>query len=211
MYANLSISQRFVIAMVTILVGNGIVAPMQLNAQASNATIVGTVTDSSGATISGATILVKNAGTGISQNTTSDPQGRYRVSDLVIGEYEVQSSNPGFQTVVHKGITLTVGSSPVVDFVLPVGQAQQTVTVEAEVSQVDTQSTAVGALVEGTQIRNLPLNGRNFTQLMTLAPGVTQIPRGLLVREARSMAMGRNIPSPGRDPLARHTCWTTRT
>jgi hypothetical protein len=178
MYANLSISQRFVILVMVVLVGIGMLAPGRLGAQASNATIVGTVTDSSGATIAGATILVKNAGTGITQNTTSDQQGRYRVSDLVIGEYEVQSTNPGFQTVVHKGITLTVGSSPVVDFVLPVGQAQQTVTVEAEVSQVDTQSTAVGALVEGTQIRNLPLNGRNFTQLMTLAPGVTQIPLG---------------------------------
>ena len=178
MYANLSIFQRLLRPLLTVLVVAGMIAPSGLHAQASNATIVGTVTDSSGATIAGAAILVKNVGTGITQNATSDLQGRYRVSDLVIGEYEVQSTNAGFQTVVHKGITLTVGSSPVVDFVLPVGQAQQTITVEAEVSQVDTQSTAVGALVEGAQIRDLPLNGRNFTQLMTLAPGVTQIPLG---------------------------------
>ncbi len=177
MFAILRISQRFVIYALCCL-GVATLGLSRLNAQASNATIGGTVTDSSGATIAGAAIQVRNVGTGISQSTASDQQGRYRVPDLVIGDYEVQASNAGFQTVVRKGITLTVGSSPVVDFVLPVGQAQQTVTVEAEVSQVDTQSTAVGALVEGAQIRDLPLNGRNFTQLMTLAPGVTQIPLG---------------------------------
>jgi hypothetical protein len=87
----------------------------------------------------------------------------------------MQATKTGFQTVVRR-VTLTVGSQPVVDFALPVGQAQQTVTVESEVSQVETESTAVGALVEGKQVRDLPLNGRNFTQLLTLAPGVTQIP-----------------------------------
>ncbi len=178
MFANLRISQRFVIYTMCALLGVAAIGLSRLDAQASNATIGGTVTDSSGATIAGAAIQVRNVGTGITQATTSDQQGRYRVPDLVIGEYEVQAGNAGFQTVVHKGITLSVGSSPVVDFSLPVGQAQQTVTVEAEVSQVDTQSTAVGALVEGAQIRDLPLNGRNFTQLMTLAPGVTQIPLG---------------------------------
>ncbi|MBV9503733.1 MAG: TonB-dependent receptor, partial [Acidobacteriia bacterium] len=69
-----------------------------------------------------------------------------------------------------------IGSQLVVDFSLPVGQSQQTVTVQGDVSVVDTQSTAVGALVESRQMRDLPLNGRNFTQLLTLAPGVTQIP-----------------------------------
>jgi len=178
MFANLRNSRRFVIYTMSALLGVAMIGLSRLDAQASNATIGGTVVDSSGATMAGASIQVKNVGTGITQSATSDQQGRYRVPDLVIGEYEVQAGNPGFQTVVHKGVTLTVGSSPVVDFVLPVGQSQQTITVEAEVSQVDTQSTAVGALVEGAQIRDLPLNGRNFTQLMTLAPGVTQIPLG---------------------------------
>jgi hypothetical protein len=151
MFANLRNSQRFVIYTISVLLSIATTGLSRLDAQASNATIGGTVTDSSGATIAGAAIQVRNVGTGIAQATTSDQQGRYRVPDLVIGDYEVQATNPGFQTVVHKGITLSVGSSPVVDFSLPVGQAQQTVTVEAEVSQVDTQSTAVGALVEGAQ------------------------------------------------------------
>ncbi len=148
--------------------------PGRLNAQAT-ATIVGTVTDSSGAAIANATVQVKNSGTGVTQNAITDAQGRYRAPDLIIGTYEVQASNPGFQTVVHRGITLTVGAEPVVDFSLPVGQAQQTVTVEGEASQVETQSTAVGSVVETKQIVDLPLNGRNFTQLLTLNPGVTQV------------------------------------
>jgi hypothetical protein len=149
----------------------------RLHAQAT-ASIVGTVTDSSGAAMPGATVQVKNVGTGATQNATTDAAGRFRAPDLTIGNYEVQASNPGFQTVVHRGITLTVGSEPVVDFTLPVGQAQQTVTVESQVSQVETQSTAVGSLVETKQIVDLPLNGRNFTQLLTLNPGVTQIAAG---------------------------------
>lgn len=146
----------------------------RIQAQATG-TIVGTVTDSSGAAIANATVQVKNSGTGVTQNAITDAAGRYRAPDLIIGTYEVQASNPGFQTVVHRGITLAVGAEPVVDFSLPVGQAQQTVTVEGEASQVETQSTAVGSVVETKQIVDLPLNGRNFTQLLALNPGVTQV------------------------------------
>jgi Carboxypeptidase regulatory-like domain/TonB-dependent Receptor Plug Domain len=151
-------------------------APAML-AQATGS-ISGTVTDTSGAAMADAAIQVKNIGTGVTQSAASDGQGRYRLADLAIGDYEFQAAKTGFQTVIRKGITLTVGAQSVVDFSLPVGQSQQTVTVEAAASQVDTESTAVGALVETKQIVDLPLNGRNFTQLLTLAPGVTQIPLG---------------------------------
>ena len=144
----------------------------QVDAQAVTAGILGTVTDTSGAAIPGAAIQVKNAATGITQTVTSDEQGRYRVPDLGIGEYDVEASKAGFQTVVRKTITLSVGSQPVVDFSLPVGTGSESVTVESQISQVDITSAAVGALVEGTQIRDLPLNGRNYTSLIALAPGV---------------------------------------
>ena len=84
----------------------------------------------------------------------------------------MQASRDGFATVVHKGITLTVGSQNVVDFSLAVGQTQQTVTVEGQVTQVETTNATVGSLVNQTQMRELPLNGRNFEQLIQLAPGV---------------------------------------
>jgi len=155
----------------------GVLGVKRLDAQAK-AAISGTVMDSSGAAIGGATVQVKNTGTSLTQIVTSDELGRFRFPDLGIGEYEAQASNPGFQTVVRKDIMLTVGSNPVVDFKLPVGETVQTVTVAAEVSLVETQSTSFGAFVETKQLTELPLNGRNFTQLLTLAPGVTQISLG---------------------------------
>jgi Carboxypeptidase regulatory-like domain/TonB dependent receptor len=145
-------------------------------AQSNTATISGIVTDASGAAVVGAKVDVKNVGTGITQSRISDSQGRYRVPELVIGDYEVQATQTGFQTVVHTGITVTVGGEAIIDFSLPVGQSQQTVTVEAQASQVDTSSSAVATLVEPTQMTDLPLNGRNFEQLLTLAPGVVTIP-----------------------------------
>jgi hypothetical protein len=146
----------------------------RLNAQGStNASVLGTVTDSSGAVIPNASVQVKNVATGQGRQAPADAQGRYTIADLPIGNYEAQASAQGFQTEVRRGITLTVGAQAVVDFSLPVGQAQQTVTVEAQVSQVDTVSTAVSSYVEQKQINDLPLNGRNFTDLVALVPGVS--------------------------------------
>ena len=141
-------------------------------AQGTSATLLGTVKDSSGAVIANASVQIKNTGTGQTQQVPTDAQGRYTIADLPIGNYEAQASAPGFQTVVRRAITLTVGSQSVADFSLPVGQAQQTVTVEGQVSQVDTVSSTVSANVEQKQIADLPLNGRNFTDLIALVPGV---------------------------------------
>jgi outer membrane receptor protein involved in Fe transport len=123
-------------------------------------------------------VVVKNTGTSASETALSDGEGRYTVPDLPIGSYEVQASKTGFQTSVRTGITLTVGSAPVIDFQLTVGQASQTVTVSAEASQVETTNASMSALVNSTQMRELPLNGRNFEQLILLAPGVSTYPAG---------------------------------
>ena len=143
-----------------------------LQAQTQTGTITGTVTDSTGAVLVGATVTITNEGTDVSQTTTADAQGRYLVPLLPVGTYDVQAKLAGFQTLVHKGITLTVGATPVVDFSLPVGKISETVTVAGEVSQVETQTAAVSSLVSSQQVSQLPLNGRNFTQLIGLAPGV---------------------------------------
>jgi hypothetical protein len=149
-------------------------ATSALWAQGQNATIQGTITDASGGAVVGAKVDVKNTGTGITQTATSDAQGRYSVPQLPIGDYEVQASQAGFQTAIRRGITLSVGNELVVDFSLQVGQQQQTVEVQGEVSQVETTSSTVSSLVDQTQMRELPLNGRNFEQLILLAPGVQQ-------------------------------------
>ncbi|HEY7389944.1 MAG TPA: carboxypeptidase regulatory-like domain-containing protein, partial [Bryobacteraceae bacterium] len=146
----------------------------RLHAQGvTSGTVLGTVTDSAGAVVPNASVQVKNTATGQTQQVQTDAQGRYTVPDLPIGNYEAQASAQGFRTTLRTGITLTVGAQAVVDFSLSLGQSQQTVTVEAEVSQVDTLSTAVSSHVEQQQINDLPLNGRNFTDLVTLAPGVS--------------------------------------
>ena len=161
----------------------GLAFSAALNAQGvTSATLLGTVTDPGGAVVPNASIQVKNVGTAQVQQVTTDGQGRYTVPDLPVGDYEAQATAKGFQTTVRRGITLIVGQQAVVDFALTVGQSQQTVTVEGQVSQVDTESTTVQAVVEQKQINDLPLNGRNFTDLITLVPGVAG---GSQVRERR--------------------------
>ena len=145
---------------------------VQVRAQQATATISGTVTDPSGSAIPEATVSVTNVGTGARQTVVSDVQGRYKIADLPVGDYEVQTAKAGFQTVIRKGVKLNIGGETVVDFGVPIGQVAQTVTVEGEVSQVETTSSQISNLVEQTQIRELPLNGRNFEQLVLLAPGV---------------------------------------
>src|SRR5215813_3243000 len=144
------------------------VLPMGLNGQATNGVISGTVTDPSGAALPGATVQVKNVSTGVVRTVTTNEVGRYRVPDLLVGQYEVQATQSGFRTVLEKDIPLTVGTERVVNFSLPIGQAQETVNVESQIVQVDTTSAAVATLVEQKQISDLPLNGRNYTQLIAL-------------------------------------------
>lgn len=149
-----------------------------IRAQAVTGNISGTVTDASGAVIAGAQVVVTNTATGTSTTLTSNDEGRYNAPDLVVGPYEVKASKEGFQTVLQKNVSLSVGSQLVVNLTLQVGQSQQTVTVETDIAQVETQSTAISSLVSPKQMVDLPLNGRNYEQLLNLAPGVTPVPAG---------------------------------
>ena len=122
-----------------------------------------------------AAVQLKNTGTGASRTVNTDAQGRYRASDLQVGGYDVSASKSGFSTVAHNGITLNVGAEVNVDFAMPVGQQTQTVTVEGQVTQVETTSSSVSTLTDQKQMKDLPLNGRNFEQLILLAPGVNSV------------------------------------
>jgi outer membrane receptor protein involved in Fe transport len=147
-------------------------------AQVGTGSIQGTVSDSSGAVIAGASVTVTSTQTNIVRPVRANDQGRYQAPDLIVGSYEVQATAPGFQTQIHKGVVLTVGQSVVVDFALPVGQVTDTVTVEGATTQVETTSAEISALVNQQQVTNLPLNGRNFEQLILLAPGVQSVTTG---------------------------------
>lgn len=146
-----------------------------LQAQGASASIQGSVTDASGAAIADAAIQVRNLGTGVTQNTTSNAQGRYQIPDLGIGDYEIQATKTGFSTAVRRGITLTVGGQSVVDFAMQVGQQTQTVTVEAQASTVEVTNASVGGLIGGQQMSDLPINGRNFESLLSLTAGVQTV------------------------------------
>jgi len=137
------------------------------------ARISGTLTDDSGAVLFGATVQAKNVERGNSRSTVTDSRGRFAIADLPIGSYDVRASSPGFDPVSRSPVGLTVGADLVIDFTLKVGQARQEVIVDAQVSPVETQSGAVSSLVTSEQLHNLPLNGRNFEQLIALVPGVS--------------------------------------
>jgi Carboxypeptidase regulatory-like domain len=172
----------------------------RVSAQAQTATITGTATDPSGAALAGAKIVVTNSETNVSQSTVTGVQGRYSVPDLNVGTYTVEASQAGFQTAVEKGVTLTVGSTVVVNLSLPVGQVSQTVSVEGNVSHVETQTTEVSNLVAPTQVANLPLNGRNIEQLLTLTPGVTAMAPTVNFVTGRMYGMQNNYSISGGRP-----------
>ena len=147
----------------------------QARAQVSGATLAGTVTDSSGAVIPNAQVSIKDVSTGVTRNVYSDSAGLYTAPNLLPGTYEIRVTAMGFSTEVHKGITLTVGAQQALDIKMQVGQVSQTVEVTTEAPTVELTSSTLSAVVNATTVRELPLNGRSWTDLATLQPGVNAI------------------------------------
>lgn len=141
-----------------------------LYAQGTGAGIQGTVTDSSGAVIPGAAITVTNLETSLQRTGTSNSAGLYVVPNLPPGRYRVQVSLAGFQTSVREDIALVVGQQLVLNTSLQVGEITQQVTVTGEAPLVDTTTAQIAGLVAERQVKDLPLNGRSFDNLITLNP-----------------------------------------
>ena len=144
-------------------------------AQVSGATMSGLITDPSGAGIPNASVSIKNTGTGEVREVPTNGDGFYSAPNLLPGNYEVTITAQGFNKVVQKGITLTVGAQQALNLSLKVGQVSQTVEVTAAPPEVQTSSSTVSATVDARTVRELPLNGRDWTSLATLEPGVSQI------------------------------------
>ena len=142
--------------------------------QITTGTISGTVTDSTGGAIPGAQVLILNEDTGVSRTVQTDAAGRYSAPQLTLGKYRVTTSREGFQTEARSGIQLTVGREAAVNFQLQVGAVTQTVEVTGEAPLVQTTEATVSYLVDDRTIRELPLNGRDISQLILLNPGVIQ-------------------------------------
>ena len=141
--------------------------------QLPTATILGVVKDSSGAVVPGANVIARNVDTGQSRSATTAPDGSYRFNALPVGNYEVRVERQGFEAAVRSGLTLTVSQEAVVNFTLQVGTAAQTVAVTAEAPLVDTTSGSLGGTVNEQKVSDLPLNGRNYIDLVLLEPGVS--------------------------------------
>jgi hypothetical protein len=141
-------------------------------AQTVGGSIQGTVTDASGAATPGATVVVRNVGTGDTRELMTDEAGRYHAPLLPPGEYVIKASLKEFQSVERSGIRLTVGQDAVINLVLGTGKVQEEVTVRGDAPPLNLTSGSLSGLVGEREIRDLPLNGRSFQQLALLQPGV---------------------------------------
>ena len=144
-------------------------------AQVTGATLSGTVSDTSGAMVPKAEVSIKNISTGITSAVTSDASGFYTLPNLLPGPYEVTASARGFATALQRGITLTVGAEQVLNFSLKVGKANETIEVTAAAPAVQLSTSAIDAEINERTVRELPLNGRDWTQLATLEAGVNVV------------------------------------
>jgi hypothetical protein len=142
-------------------------------AQTVTARVEGIVTDNTGSALPGATITATNTGTNASRVDVTDTKGAYTITALPVGDYKVQVDLSGFRSEVAS-ITLTVNQVARMDFRMRLGGVSETVTVTAAAPLIEKSTSDISTLIDQKQIENLPLNGRNFTQLATLAPGVNR-------------------------------------
>jgi len=138
-----------------------------------NATVVGTITDPSGAAVANATITITRTETGQAYHLTSNGDGQYVAPDLPIGHYNIKVEATGFKTAEQKGVVLQVGDRTRLDFQLPVGGASETITVEANEVRVQTDSGEVSNVITDQQVSQLAVNGRSIYQLAQLTPGAS--------------------------------------
>src|SRR6185437_3689462 len=144
-------------------------------AVAQEATIVGTVTDPSGAAVPGVSITITDTDTTVTVHATSNDVGEYVAPHLQIGHYEVRANGTGFKAMNQKGIVLQNGDRRRVDFLLQVGSTQETVTVEAAPITVQSDTSDISTVITGSQITQLQTNGRTMLQLLNLTPGATSM------------------------------------
>jgi hypothetical protein len=152
-----------------------LMAGVVAHAQVTGATLTGTVTDASGAVVAGAQVSIKDNATGNTRDVTSDAAGLYTAPNLAPGSYEVRVTAKGFSTDVQSGLTLAVGQQQQLNFALKVGETSTTVQVTEAAPQIDLTSSALSGQVESETVRELPLNGRDWTSLAQLQPGVKPI------------------------------------
>lgn len=166
-------------------------------AQVTTASLAGVVLDETGAALPGATVTIKHVETGRARPVIADGEGRYRAPELDPGTYDVMGELTGFQTSVRSGLLLTLGQNAVVNMTLKLGTLAEQVLVTESAPLVEITRGALAGLVDERQIRDLPLNGRDFTQLTLGQPGVISVPTA---GRTISRGMGTQISVAGARP-----------
>jgi hypothetical protein len=146
---------------------------LSLRAQTDTGRVTGIVTDPSGAVVPGTTLTLINTDTGVTLTATAGNDGNFTFSAVPRGNYRVEASHTGFQSI-NQTFALQVSQVQTIEFKLTVGSDSQTVEVTDAAPVVDLSTSSTGAVIEGKQVTDLPLNGRNFTSLANLIPGVTR-------------------------------------
>jgi outer membrane receptor protein involved in Fe transport len=170
----LSVSKFALFGLAPVVILATLASPPAVRAQAT-ATINGTVRDSSGAVVSGATVLLHSKGTNLDRSITTNSAGIYVIPQIQPGDYSVKVSQSGFRTEIKSNITLDVNQTATLDLTLTPGSIQETVQVEAAAATLETSTAELGEAVVQKEVNDLPLNGRNFTQILNLTPGVSTV------------------------------------
>jgi hypothetical protein len=149
-----------------------VLSAYRAHAQTSFGQIAGTILDPSGAAVPDAAITITSTNTQATRTTTSDQSGNYIVTNLPIGDYSISVTKTGFQTAKQSGVSISADAKVTSNFTLPIGQATETVEVQGgAIETLNTTSGELARVIDSTQVSNLALNGRNYTQLLTLVPG----------------------------------------
>ena len=167
-----------------------------VNHAAVGGRISGTVNDPAGAVVAKAVVTATNTDTGVLQTVVTNETGTYSFPSLSVGHYNLDITAPGFRPYRRTAITLDVNSSLLVDAVLEVGETKQTVTVQESVVQAETSSTQLGEVISGKSIAALPLNGRSYTDLLALQPGVAP---ATTITALTVQGLGQSVFSPSGD------------
>src|SRR3984885_12309811 len=166
-----------ILAACAIVIGALLLGGAATRAQSFRGIILGTVTDSTGAAVSGANVTVKNLDTGLTRVVTTSADGTYSVPELPIGNYSATVENSGFKTAVVTGIVVEVSSERRTDFTLQPGEVAQRVEVLGDtLPQVESTNNTLGGIIESKVVTNLPVNGRDYQKLIFLVPGVAGSP-----------------------------------
>src|SRR6266851_2736192 len=160
------------------VVSVALLAGVSAHAQGSTGRILGVVTDQSGGNVAGATLTITDVARGVSQTLTADSDGAYVAVNILPGTYTVRAEFKGFKTFERKNILVEVGKDVRIDVVLNPGSTTETITITEEVPMLDTTSTTLGGTISNEIINDLPLNGRNYQNLISLRPGTAVYPGG---------------------------------